>query len=95
MARSRPESAGDGARRCQTVVGDELLFRGILLSKMRGVFGRLDWVANGLLFGLYPLHQPWSIVGTMAHGVVLYALPSARFSLPRDGAAVAPRGACQ
>lgn len=62
-----------------TVIGEELLFRGILLPKMNGVFGRRDWVANGLLFGLYHLHQPWSILSSMVRGVFLYALPSKRF----------------
>jgi uncharacterized protein len=62
-----------------TIIGEELLFRGILLPKMNGVFGRGDWVANGLLFGLYHLHQPWSIFSSMVNGVFLYALPSRRF----------------
>ena len=44
-----------------TVLGEELLFRGLLLPRMRGVFGRWDWLANGVLFGLYHLHTPWSI----------------------------------
>ncbi len=42
-------------------LGEELLFRGILLPKMRGVFGRWDWVANTVLFGLYHLHKAWNI----------------------------------
>jgi membrane protease YdiL (CAAX protease family) len=42
-------------------LGEELLFRGILLPKMKGVFGRWDWVANTVLFGLYHLHKAWSI----------------------------------
>ena len=62
-----------------TVIGEELLFRGVLLPKMRGAFGRLDWVANGVLFGLYHLHQPWSIFASIVDGVFLYALPSRRF----------------
>jgi membrane protease YdiL (CAAX protease family) len=44
-----------------TVLGEELLFRGLLLPRMRGAFGRWDWLANGVLFGLYHLHLPWSI----------------------------------
>lgn len=44
-----------------TVLGEELLFRGLLLPRMRAAFGRWDWVANGVLFGLYHLHLPWSI----------------------------------
>src|SRR5581483_9670719 len=42
-----------------TVLGEELLFRGVLLPRMRGVFGRADWIANGAIFGLYHLHIPW------------------------------------
>src|SRR5690606_20945268 len=33
-----------------TVLGEELLFRGLLLPRMNGAFGRRDWVANGVLF---------------------------------------------
>lgn len=44
-----------------TVLGEELLFRGLLLPRMKGAFGRWDWLANGILFGLYHLHIPWSI----------------------------------
>lgn len=62
-----------------TVIGEELLFRGVLLPRMRGVFGKGDWVANGILFGLYHLHQPWTIVSSMVDGVFLLALPSKRF----------------
>jgi uncharacterized protein len=62
-----------------TVIGEELLFRGILLPRMRGVFGRRDWVANGILFGLYHLHQPWSIISATVQGVFLLAWPSRRF----------------
>ena len=32
---------------------------------MNGVFGRGDWVANGLLFAGYHLHVPWAIPGTL------------------------------
>ena len=43
------------------VLGEELLFRGVLLPRMRGVFGRWDWLANGVLFGLYHVHKFWAI----------------------------------
>ena len=43
-----------------TFLGEEFLFRGVLLPRMNGVFGRWDWVANGLLFTIYHIHQPWS-----------------------------------
>ncbi len=71
-----------------TIIGEEFLFRGILLPKMNGVFGKRDWLANGLLFGLYHLHQPWSIFSSMARGIFLYALPSRRFRSARMGIAV-------
>ena len=35
-----------------TVLGEELVFRGLLLPRMAGVFGEWDWVMNGLLLGL-------------------------------------------
>jgi uncharacterized protein len=31
------------------ILGEELLFRGVLLPRMAGVFGRWDWVANSVL----------------------------------------------
>ena len=42
-----------------TILGEELLFRGVLLPRMEGVFGRWSWVANGVLFGIYHVHLPW------------------------------------
>jgi uncharacterized protein len=41
------------------LLGEELLFRGVLLPRMAGVFGRWDWVANTVLFGLYHVHKIW------------------------------------
>ncbi len=41
-----------------TILGEEFLFRGVLLPRMEGVFGRWSWVANSVLFGLYHVHQP-------------------------------------
>ena len=35
-----------------TILGEELLFRGLLLPRMNRVFGTWDWVANGVLFGI-------------------------------------------
>ena len=61
-----------------TVLGEELLFRGLLLPRMRGAFGRWDWVANGVLFGAYHLHVPWSIpVNTL--DAFLLSLPASRY----------------
>ena len=62
-----------------TFLGEELLFRGILLPKMEGVFGRWSWVANGLIFGLYHLHMPWGILGTFISTTFFFSLPAWRF----------------
>src|SRR5215211_7022842 len=43
------------------ILAEEFLFRGVLLPRMEGVFGRWSWVANGILFGLYHIHQLWVI----------------------------------
>ncbi|MFN0282049.1 MAG: lysostaphin resistance A-like protein [Kineosporiaceae bacterium] len=54
-----------------TVLGEELLFRGLLLPRMRGAFGRADWVVNALLFAGYHLHQPWSMPSALTTGLVM------------------------
>jgi len=51
-------------------LGEELIFRGVLLPKMEGVFGKWDWLANGILFSLYHLHQPWGILATIPADLV-------------------------
>ena len=60
-------------------VVEELLFRGLLLPRMRDVFGRRDFVANGALFAVYHLHQPWSIPASLIDGIVNQAYPTRRF----------------
>ena len=61
-----------------TVLGEELLFRGFLLPRMKGVFGRRDWLANGVLFGIYHLHMPWAIPTALLDTFIL-AYPSKRY----------------
>jgi membrane protease YdiL (CAAX protease family) len=61
-----------------TFLGEEFIFRGVLLPKMEGVFGKWDWVANGILFGFYHLHQPWGILSSIMTGLI-YVFPSRRF----------------
>jgi membrane protease YdiL (CAAX protease family) len=58
------------------IFGEEFIFRGILLPKMAGVFAHWPWVANGILFGLYHMHQPWGIPSAMVDGIFLIALPA-------------------
>jgi uncharacterized protein len=61
-----------------TVLGEELLWRGLLLPRMKGAFGRYDWVGNGALFALYHLHTPWVIPTTLID-IFALAYPSRRF----------------
>ena len=61
-----------------TVLGEEFLFRGVLLPKMEGMFGKWDWVANSVLFGFYHLHQPWSIPSSILTGLI-YAFAAKHF----------------
>jgi membrane protease YdiL (CAAX protease family) len=61
-----------------TVLGEEFIFRGVLLPKMKGLFGKRDWVANGVIFGLYHLHQPWGILNSVIVGWI-FAFSAKRF----------------
>ena len=70
-----------------TVLGEELLFRGYLLPRMNGAFGRSDWVANGLLFAGYHLHVPWAIPGTLLE-MFITAYPTKRYRSAWIGIAV-------
>lgn len=60
-------------------VVEELFFRGLLLPRMRGALGRRDFLANGAMFGLYHLHQPWSMPASVIDGIVTQAYPARRF----------------
>ena len=70
-----------------TVLGEELLFRGLLLPRMQGRFGRWDWVANGVLFTAYHLHVPWAMPKSVLDTFVL-AYPSRRYQSAMVGIAV-------
>ena len=45
---------------------------------MKGVFGKYDWVANGVLFAVYHLHVPWVIPSALVD-IFALAYPSRRF----------------
>lgn len=70
-----------------TVLGEELLFRGLLLPRMNGAFGRYDWLANGVFFAAYHLHEPWVFLSPLADSVVL-AYPTKRYRSAWIGIAV-------
>jgi membrane protease YdiL (CAAX protease family) len=53
-----------------TVLGEELLFRGLLLPRMHGAFGDNDWKANGVLFALYHVHVPWAMTSAILDGLM-------------------------
>src|SRR3712207_333424 len=61
-----------------TILGEEFLFRGVLLPRMEGVFGRWSWVANNVLFALYHVHVPWVIPNAFITGL-LYTYPAYRY----------------
>lgn len=42
-------------------LGEELFFRGVLLPRMQGVFGRWDWLANAVLFTIYHTQKLWTL----------------------------------
>jgi membrane protease YdiL (CAAX protease family) len=70
-----------------TVLGEELLFRGLLLPRMNGVFRRRDWLANGLLFAGYHLFMPWVIPMTLLD-TFLISYPAKRYRSAWIGIAV-------
>ena len=61
-----------------TVLGEELLFRGLLLPRMNDAFGRADWAANGVLFTAYHLHVPWAMPATLLDTFIL-SYPTKRY----------------
>ena len=70
-----------------TVLGEEFLFRGLLLPRMNGAFGRGDWVANGVLFAAYHLHVPWVIPATLLDTFII-SYPAKRYRSTWIGIAV-------
>ena len=51
------------------IVGEEIYYRGYLLPRMRGAFGKWDWVANGVLFTLKHIYQRWLYPGILIGGL--------------------------
>jgi membrane protease YdiL (CAAX protease family) len=70
-----------------TVLGEELLFRGFLLPRMNGAFGRGDWAANGVLFATYHLHVPWAIPANLLDTFII-SYPTKRYQSTWIGIAV-------
>jgi membrane protease YdiL (CAAX protease family) len=53
------------------ILGEELIFRGVLLPRMRGEFGKRDGLANAILYGFHYLYLPWAIPFRLVVGLVL------------------------
>jgi len=64
------------------ILGEELYYRGYLLPRMRGAFGRWDWVANGGLFTLKHAYQRWLYPGILVGGLAFAFAAGPLGSLP-------------
>jgi membrane protease YdiL (CAAX protease family) len=64
------------------IFGEEIYYRGYLLPRMRAVFGRWDWVANGLLFTLKHVYQRWLYPGVLVGGLCFAFVAGPLGSLP-------------
>jgi len=71
-----------------TVLGEELLFRGFLLPRMNRRFGRGDWAANGVFFAAYHVHIPWAMPATLVFDTVAMAYGTKRYRSAWIGIAV-------
>ncbi|MBN1537719.1 MAG: CPBP family intramembrane metalloprotease [Anaerolineales bacterium] len=64
------------------IFGEEIYYRGYMLPRMRGVFGRWDWVANGVLFTLKHVYQRWMYPGILVGGLCFAFAAGPLGSLP-------------
>jgi membrane protease YdiL (CAAX protease family) len=65
-----------------TILSEELYYRAALQPKMRGVFGRWSWVANGVLFGLKHAYVWWRLPYLVPVGVAIAYIFGPVGSLP-------------
>jgi membrane protease YdiL (CAAX protease family) len=64
------------------ILGEEIYYRGYLLPRMRGAFGRWDWIANGVLFTLKHVYQRWLYPGILVGGLAFAFAAGPLGSLP-------------
>ncbi len=64
------------------IFGEEIYYRGYLLPRMRGVFGRWDWIANGVLFTLKHVYQRWLYPAILIGGLAMAFSAGPLGSLP-------------
>lgn len=60
------------------VLGEALLFHGVLLPRMERAWGRWAWLGNGLLFTAYHVHKFWLAPGLLI-SCLCYSLPAQAF----------------
>lgn len=60
------------------VLGEALLFHGVLLPRMARVWGRWAFVGNGVLFAAYHAHKFWMLPALLP-SCIAYALPAQLF----------------
>ncbi|MBN2057922.1 MAG: CPBP family intramembrane metalloprotease [Candidatus Saganbacteria bacterium] len=60
-------------------LGEEFLFRGILLPKMKGVFGKWDWFFNGVFFAFYHLHKPQGVLHQAVFSGLVLSYPARKY----------------
>jgi membrane protease YdiL (CAAX protease family) len=59
------------------ILGGEFFWRGVMLPRMNGVFGRWDGVENGVIGGACLLSQPWQMLGG---GIFMWTVCMARLA---------------
>ena len=64
------------------IIGEEIYYRGYLLPRMHGAFGRWAWMANGVLFTLKHVYQPWLYQGILVGGLCFAFAAGPLGSLP-------------
>jgi membrane protease YdiL (CAAX protease family) len=64
------------------ILGEELYYRGYLLPRMRGAFGKWDWVVNGTLFTLKHVYQRWLYPAIFVGGLAFAFAAGPLGSLP-------------
>ena len=60
------------------VLGEELLFRGVLLPRSQAAFGRHDWLANAVLFACYHLIRPLTVPAILV-STAIWVFPARRY----------------
>lgn len=60
------------------LLGEALLFHGVLLPRMEKAWGRWAWLGNGLLFAAYHVHKFWMLPGLVI-SCLCYSLPAQAF----------------